>query len=274
MDAITISEALRNRHSGESWAYFNELRTRTGYSGHVGYIDAYTVGLWNDNRSFISYEIKISRSDFKSDIDSFSLKQAAAIRNSTQFFYACPHGLISPNEIPEICGLIEVNAGGPRVTKMAPIRELQDGCLDIEFNRSLMRAMSGKISPKSNLWKYAGKEMTEEDVLALSKSKNKEDEEKRIAVLAKKMIEEEKKKAWAILEKFAKLSGYSSYSLHSGEIEKVADDLQSAFNNQRRIIGESDTILRNIHLIKTMTDNLAQEADKIISEGNKKNETN
>ena len=65
---------------------FNELRTRTGYSGHVGYIDAYTVGLWNDNRSFISYEIKISRSDFKSDIDSFSLKQAAAIRNSTQFF--------------------------------------------------------------------------------------------------------------------------------------------------------------------------------------------
>ena len=62
--------------------------------------------------------------------------------------------------------------------------------------------------------------------------------------------------------------------MHSGEIEKVADDLQTAFNNQRRIIGESDTILRNIHLIKTMTDNLAQEADKIISEGNKKNETN
>jgi hypothetical protein len=274
MDAVTISEALRNRHSGESWAYFNELRTRTGYSGHIGYLDAYAVGLWNENRSFISYEIKVSRSDFKSDIDSFNSKQEAAIRNSTQFFYACPHGLISPNEVPEICGLMEVNSGGPRVVKVAPIRELKDGCLDIEFNRSLMRAMSCKISPKNNLWKYAGKEMTEEEILDLSKSKHKEDEGRRLALLAKNMIEDEKKKAWAILEKFARLSGYSSHALHSGEIEKVVDDLQTEFNKQRRIIGESNTILRNIHLIKIMTDNLAQEADKMINEGENKHEPN
>jgi len=267
MDAITISEALRNRHSGESWAYFNELRTRTGYSGHVGYIDAYAVGLWNNNRAFISYEIKVSRSDFKSDIDSFNKKQAEAIRNSTQFFYVCPQGLISSNEVPEICGLIEVNAGGPRVVKVAPIRQLKDGCIDIEFNRSLMRAMASTVPPKSNLWKYAGKEMTEEDILSLSKSKHKEDEEKRVNFLAKKMIEEEKRKAWAILEKFARISGYSQYSLHSGEIDKVAEDLRDTINNQKQTVGRAQEVLRYIDTLKIMVDSLAKEADKINESG-------
>lgn len=266
MDATTISEALRNRHSGESWAYFNELRTRTGYSGHIGYLDAYAVGLWNDNRSFISYEIKISRADFKSDIDSFNKKQEAAIRNSTQFYYACPQGLISPNEIPEICGLMEINAGGPRVVKVAPIRELKDGCLDIEFNRSLMRAMSGKFSPKSNLWKYAGKEMTEAEILDLSKIKYQERQDDQVSSLAKKMIDEEKRKAWAILEKFARISGYSQYSLHSGEIDQVATALHESIKKQQQIVGQSQEVLRNIKLLKLMVDNLDKEAARIAEE--------
>ena len=66
--------AIRNRHSGDSWAYFEELRTKTGYHGHVGYIDAYAVGLWAENRSFVAYEVKTARSDFKNDVEKFATK--------------------------------------------------------------------------------------------------------------------------------------------------------------------------------------------------------
>ena len=85
-----VREALKNRHAGDSWAYFEELRTHTGYSSEsrssLGYLDAYAIGLWKDNRGFIAYEIKQTRGDFMSDIEKFATKQAAALRNSTQFY--------------------------------------------------------------------------------------------------------------------------------------------------------------------------------------------
>lgn len=64
-----------------------------------------------------SYEIKVSRQDFKRDSED---KQAGALRHSDRFFYATPPGLLNRQEVPPWAGLIEWNGETWRVFKRAP----------------------------------------------------------------------------------------------------------------------------------------------------------
>jgi len=76
---------------------------------------------------FSAYEIKVSKSDFKHDVESFVQKQSDAMRNSNQFYYVCPHGLIEIGEVPESSGLMWVDSAGAKVKKVAPFRDLAGG---------------------------------------------------------------------------------------------------------------------------------------------------
>jgi hypothetical protein len=55
----------------------------------------------------IAIEIKVSRSDFRRDTD---IKRRAWQGVAHRFAYATPAGLIRPDEVPDGCGLIEVDA--------------------------------------------------------------------------------------------------------------------------------------------------------------------
>lgn len=167
MTSGRIVKLLENRHSGSEWAFLSELRTCTGHKQNPTYIDCYAAGLWEKTRGFISYEIKVSRSDFLKDIQEFNVKQADAIANSTQFYYVCPQRLIDPSEVPEICGLMWADSGGIKTKKIAKIRELEKG-LDPVFVAALLRATSEKKTWNPT-WKYLGKEMSEQDLKKLAK---------------------------------------------------------------------------------------------------------
>lgn len=71
----------------------------------------------------ISYEIKVSRSDFKNDDKE---KQSGALEYSDRFFYVTPEGLIDKGEIPEWAGLKEWNGSELKTIKRAPKREKND----------------------------------------------------------------------------------------------------------------------------------------------------
>jgi len=164
-----IATLLRNRHRGPGWAFFAELRTKCGFAGRQGYIDAFAVGCWADDRSCIAYEIKSDRSDFLHDVNSFMVKQEVALRNSNQFYYAAPHGMVKPEEVPEVAGLMTMDAGGLKVRKVAQHRELAGGAMSMDFTRSLLRAAAGEAK-RAHLWKYADREsLTEDDVLRIAK---------------------------------------------------------------------------------------------------------
>jgi hypothetical protein len=160
--AERIIGMLENKHAGESWAFVKELRTSTGYRKRACYIDCYAIELWGKSRNYIAYEIKISRGDFKSDVQNFNVKQADAIANSSQFYYVCPFGLIDPTEVPESTGLMWVDKGGVKIKKVAPLRDLKSG-LDALFVGALMRASVVK-QIKNPLWKYLGSDLTEDDL--------------------------------------------------------------------------------------------------------------
>lgn len=65
-----------------------------------------------------TFEIKVTRSDFLQDVKKGKWKVYKSY--SEQVFFACPDGLISPDEVPKECGLIVRKKKAWRVVKQAP----------------------------------------------------------------------------------------------------------------------------------------------------------
>jgi hypothetical protein len=120
-----IVEALRKWHGSpdKSWAFFDNLRTGTGYDKDCQQmLDAWAIGLWG-SWTRVTYEIKISRGDFFKEMKS-PLKRRLGLLYSNEFYFVTPKGLLKPGEIPVECGLQEVDEeGGIRVVVPAPHRD-------------------------------------------------------------------------------------------------------------------------------------------------------
>lgn len=140
MKAEEVVEALRKRHgiAGMQWAFFGELRAGTGYAvwnykegkhfpnNPEQRFDAWAINLYPSKKhERIAYEIKVSRADFLHEIKNPEKRQQA-LSLSNYFYFAVPKGLVSVEEIPEECGLIEVNEDlTSRIKKKAPYRDTE-----------------------------------------------------------------------------------------------------------------------------------------------------
>ncbi len=128
MDAQFIVNALAKRHgiNGREWAFFPELRAGTGYKSYrkkdnpQQRFDAWAINLYPSMKHLtIAYEIKVSRSDFLHELKHPN-KRVQAMEHSNEFYFVVPKGLVTVAEVPEDCGLIEVNEQGiTRVVKKA-----------------------------------------------------------------------------------------------------------------------------------------------------------
>lgn len=110
-----ILAALITLHGQNLWA------TELAFDGGVRRCDFWTISA-NGSAGFdaIAYEIKISRADFRRDSAS---KQRQARLFSDRFFYVTPLGLVTPEEVPDWAGLIELNSGKLRTRVHAPRRD-------------------------------------------------------------------------------------------------------------------------------------------------------
>lgn len=131
-----VLDALTKAHSvgGHQWAVLPELRLSTGYvAGSEQRIDLVAVNSWPSKARFlgqrlparkigvISYEVKVSRDDFSREVANPE-KRAVARLFSDVFLFATPAGLISPDEVPSDCGLVEVDERGRlRLVRPAPL---------------------------------------------------------------------------------------------------------------------------------------------------------
>lgn len=88
--------------------------------GESGYerADVIAVAKSFASKRFIIYEIKISRGDFLSDVN--SAKYTKYKKHCNQLYFATPQGLIKKTEVPSDCGLITRSDKGWRVVKAAP----------------------------------------------------------------------------------------------------------------------------------------------------------
>lgn len=115
MTADFILEALREHYAQAKWkgqwAFFKELRVETGYGAKGGErrVDGYVLNLWPSKKFESStFEVKVSRADFRKELKQPE-KRWPGMAISNTFYFVTPPGLISERELPELCGLIEVD---------------------------------------------------------------------------------------------------------------------------------------------------------------------
>lgn len=141
MNASDIIRALRVKHSktglSKEWAFFEELRVGTGYKSRKDIkagtlpeqrLDAWAINLYPSNNFLkITYEVKVSRSDFLHEIK-HPEKRKQGLLLSNEFYFATPAGLVKKEEIPPECGLIYIypESGGTRIIVPAPFRETDE----------------------------------------------------------------------------------------------------------------------------------------------------
>ena len=91
---------------GRTNIVFPELRLGSGYCGVAQRrIDLFVISS-NAGNPTTAYEIKVSRSDFKHDIND-DLKQRGARLYANEFYYVAPRNMLKPEEIPLWAGLLE-----------------------------------------------------------------------------------------------------------------------------------------------------------------------
>ena len=102
-----VEGSLHSRKS--EWLFLRELRIGTGHRDHSPQrLDAFALNcLPHLAMKRVCYEVKISRSDFLSEMK-HPLKRRIGMRFSNEFFFVTPAGMLSLDEVPINCGLIEV----------------------------------------------------------------------------------------------------------------------------------------------------------------------
>ena len=108
MKTLEVMEALRRHCRQQGALYFEELRAGAGWgTDSQRRIDAWSIQTAPSKGNVrTAYEVKVSRSDFQSDMRK-PQKQRPARLSSNRFYYVAPEGLIKPEELPIWAGLME-----------------------------------------------------------------------------------------------------------------------------------------------------------------------
>lgn len=109
LGAPLLTKLLYEKHSGEYWQAFHELRIGTGYGKDAEQrLDFWAMACIPSERfRRVVYEIKVSRADFLREIKQ-PRKRARALLFSNEFYFCAQAGLIRADELPPECGLCEV----------------------------------------------------------------------------------------------------------------------------------------------------------------------
>lgn len=124
--AYAIIKVLEASHDPVTWAFFNELRIGTGFGKDAEQrFDAWAIHYHPSKRNVTRcYEVKISRSDFRSEIRK-PLKRRPGLRLANEFYFVTPENMLEPGEIPPECGLMEVGSDGKlKIKVVAPFRDV------------------------------------------------------------------------------------------------------------------------------------------------------
>lgn len=161
MDTKTVLKHLELYHDPAKWAFFVELRVGTGVGkDSESRLDAWAINFYKNKRNTtVAYELKVSRSDFFHEIKK-PKKRKPGLRLANQFYFVTPKGLVSIEEVPPECGLIEVLENGtlektieapyrdeavPTWLFVASIARRLDHGRQIEFLKTQAEVKAGKI---------------------------------------------------------------------------------------------------------------------------------
>lgn len=146
-----LLQLLIERHAerpGE-WATFAELLE---YPVGGQRIDFFAINCWHSKGyKAISYEIKVSRSDFLKELRQ-PYKRLYAERVSNECYFVAPKGLIKEGELPEGWGLIEPIRGARYLRVSSPAMKRKHAKWSVDFMVSLARRSADALPTQKELW--------------------------------------------------------------------------------------------------------------------------
>jgi hypothetical protein len=164
--ARDVKKLLSVKHSGDLCVI--ECKNGPSYvsPGVLKIFDAWVLRRSWSHMETIGYEIKVNRSDFINDT-----KWPGYLPFCNSFYFVCPYGLISPEELPKEVGLCYVSSTGNRLytKKKAPYREINNEDLNSIFRYVLIcRTESAASEAHMHFFEKTRKEREKfyEDVLA------------------------------------------------------------------------------------------------------------
>jgi len=116
-----VLRALQGRHDpAKGWVFLIEAPMDIGGGSHA--VDAWAINCFaSQNHRRVGYEVKVSRSDFLGEMKKPG-KTARSARFCTSFYFACPAGLLLPEDVPDPYGLVHVfEKGTTRVVKKSTL---------------------------------------------------------------------------------------------------------------------------------------------------------
>lgn len=177
---------LATAHPYPEWSSFQELRILNG-SRRIDFwtISAYPSGAYRA----VAYEVKATRADFLNELK-HPEKRLDAEECAHECWFAMPTGIAKPEEIPENWGLMVMSEGMRfRRVKQATQREI--GPLPHYLTAAVARAATGREQPTDRrLWRAAGKDLTEQDLIELAADLAIKDTERRRKDIERQAVED------------------------------------------------------------------------------------
>lgn len=169
--AAKVNGLLREKYNDQKFSCFTELRNSTGfaYGKKERYFDFFVINTWPSQYCTIAFEIKVTRADFLNEMQQ-PHKRNDAMKFSDQFFFVAPKGCIKEDEIPKDCGYMMATPGGFKTIKAAPYSKAE--LPDALFLAAILRAADNEEYRHTKIFKYAGRELSEEDIMKLLEEKH------------------------------------------------------------------------------------------------------
>ncbi len=140
-----LMEKLAYKYSGEAWAFFEQVRSGTGYL-HVRTADAIAMGLWpSRGLELLGFEVKVHRADWLKELKTPS-KADELVGFCDRWWIVALKDVAKVEEIPTTWGLMVPHGLGLRVVKAAP--ELKPEPVDRLFLASLLRKAKVYVAPE------------------------------------------------------------------------------------------------------------------------------
>lgn len=135
-----LVERLRQRHAGDEWAFFAELRGGTGWS-RESRADALAFNLWPSRGLEVhGFEVKVSRQDWKRELANPAKAEVLQGFCDRWWVVTSTDALVFPGELPPTWGWMVPRGTGLAVKREAP--KLEAKPLDRPFIAALVRRIA------------------------------------------------------------------------------------------------------------------------------------
>lgn len=241
MEEIDFIKLLSNKYSPPDFAFLSQVRNQTGYgeSDGIRTADGIAMSLWpSAGMDLIGFEIKVSRSDFISELKNPEKSNVIA-KFCDHWYIVAPKEMIKTEELPSNWGLIEPYGSGLKIKRS--VKNLKPEPITKGFLASIFRSLTTGVVLKSEVQAIVAGKVKEKIREKQWKADNRVRECKRNEETVKR---------------FEKLVGRKISSFWGDKVEEYATALQIV------VSGRSREYRTDLEIMMKKAQDIAKEIEK------------